>query len=124
MDRCRAIKANGERCKISVDSGVELCWAHDPGNAPARKRITSKAGRSRPNKEVQDLRERLEDLYSSVLTGLVEAKTGAVLAQIANTQIRLVETELRVREQVELEERIDELERLLEGSGEKGSAWG
>jgi hypothetical protein len=53
----------------------------------------------------------LATLYQEVRGGAVCPKVGAVLNQILNARIRLVETEMRVREQEELEERIAALER-------------
>jgi CRISPR/Cas system-associated exonuclease Cas4 (RecB family) len=73
--------------------------------------------------ELADLKAQLSDLYTSVLTDMIEPKTGAVLAQITNAQIRITEVELKVREQQELEVRLEELEEVLESK--KGSnQWG
>jgi CRISPR/Cas system-associated exonuclease Cas4 (RecB family) len=73
--------------------------------------------------ELADLKAQLSDLYTSVLTDMIEPKTGAVLAQITNAQIRITEVELRVREQQELEVCLEELEEVLEAK--KGSnQWG
>jgi CRISPR/Cas system-associated exonuclease Cas4 (RecB family) len=73
--------------------------------------------------ELADLKAQLSDLYTSVLTDMIEPKTGAVLAQITNAQIRITEVELKVREQQELEVCLEELEEVLEAK--KGSnQWG
>ena len=29
MPICRATKRNGEPCRVTVEPGVDLCWAHD-----------------------------------------------------------------------------------------------
>jgi len=71
--------------------------------------------------EVSELRDQLVDLYTGVLTGMTDPKIDSVLAQVANARIRLVETELKVREQRELVERIEELEGVLE---QRDSRWG
>jgi hypothetical protein len=68
---------------------------------------------------VSELKGQLSDLYAAVLDGTTEPKVGAVAAQIANVRARLVETELRVREAEELEERISQLEQTREG----GKRW-
>jgi hypothetical protein len=70
--------------------------------------------------ELSDLKTQLSDLYTSVLTDMVEPKTGAVLAQITNAQIRITEVELKVKEQVELTERLEQLEELAERQRPKG----
>jgi hypothetical protein len=72
--------------------------------------------------ELADLKAQLSDLYTSVLTDMVAPKTGAVLAQITNAQIRITEVELKVREQLELETRLTELEALL-GDKDQASRW-
>lgn len=61
--------------------------------------------------EVQALRDHLTTLHDEVRDGVVNAKTGAVLNQVLNTRLRLVELERKVRDQDELEDRITELER-------------
>lgn len=73
--------------------------------------------------EVNDLKDQLRDLYASVLTGLLQPKTGATLAQIAHCRIRVIETGLRVCEQEELQSRLEELENLLDAKGEQRQ-WG
>jgi CRISPR/Cas system-associated exonuclease Cas4 (RecB family) len=73
--------------------------------------------------ELADLKAQLSDLYTSVLTDMIEPKTGAVLAQITNAQIRITEVELKVREQQELEVRLEELEEVLEAK-KGGNQWG
>ena len=128
--RCNAITGRGARCKgIAIDSSG-LCHAHHPDRAEQRRRYASKggrrAGRGRPVVvEVADLKERLEDLYGGVLAGTTEPKVGAVANQIANTRARLIETELRIREQLELAERLEELESLVQQQKEQeGRRWG
>jgi hypothetical protein len=56
------------------------------------------------------LKRQLDSLYTDTLSGEVDKGVAAVLAQIANARTRLLETELRVREQQELVERLEELE--------------
>ncbi len=85
----------------------------DPKNADRRRRQAPRAGRAKPNKELAGLRGQLAELYSSVLDGEVEPKVGAVLAQIANARTRLLETEIKLKKQQELEERLEALEDAL-----------
>ena len=70
--RCSEIKPNGERCKISVEPPATLSWAHDPANRETRRRIISKAGKSRPNKELATIKQRFSDLADDVLAGTVD----------------------------------------------------
>ncbi len=123
MGSCSGITGAGGRCKAIAISGSDYCHAHHPDRAEARRRSASKGGkrggRGRPSTEVSELKGQLSDLYAAVLDGTTEPKVGAVAAQIANVRARLVETELKVAEAVELEERISQLEQTREG----GKRW-
>jgi hypothetical protein len=118
LSRCRGTKPDNTPCERIVSTSQEFCFAHDPSKVEARRRAASRggkrAGRGRPLTELSELRDQLADLYSSVLTDMVPPKTGAVLAQITNAQIRITEVELKVREQQELEERLAKLETIQE----------
>jgi hypothetical protein len=118
MPRCAGKKGDGTSCERIVGSSHEYCYAHDPAYAEDRKSAASKAAkspaRSRSNTEIREIKGRLKDLYAAVLEGRAERPAAAVANQIANTQLRAIELERRVREQDELEERLDELEGLLE----------
>src|SRR5215203_973063 len=122
-----AIKANGERCKGIAATGSDYCPAHDPARAEERSRMASRAAKSRLSSTMMDIptiKSKLKDLYDAVLEGRVDRSAAAVANQIANTQLRAVEVERRVREQVELESRLDELEGLLEEAEERSKYGG
>jgi hypothetical protein len=120
MPRCAGKKGDGTPCERIVGSSQEYCYAHDPSYAEDRKKAAAKAARSpaksRSNTEIREIKGRLKDLYAAVLEGRAERAAAAVANQIANTQLRAIELERRVREQDELEERLDELGDLLEGA--------
>jgi hypothetical protein len=60
-----------------------------------------------------------------VLAGRVERGDGAVVSQILNVYLRAVSVEMKVREQQELEERLEQLEEALERQREGGGRrWG
>jgi len=123
MRGCSAIKANGERCKGIAATGSDYCPAHDPARADARIKAASKAAKSRSatltETDIRVIKEALKDLYDAVLEGRMDRSAAAVANQIANTQLRAVEVERRVREQDDLEIRLDELEGLLEEAEER-----
>jgi hypothetical protein len=125
LARCAAIKPNGERCKVRATEGSEWCWNHDPAHAEERRRHGAKGGkrggRGRPQAELQDLKRRLSDLADDVLAGKVNRSSAAVAGQLLNTYIRAVSVELKVREQLELIERLEALEEALE---QKGTRYG
>lgn len=124
MPRCSATKLNGSPCERIVQGSQAYCYAHDPDRLQERQRATSKAGKSRPNPEIREIKGLLKDLYAAVLEERVEPKAAAVAGQIANTQLRAIELDRRVREQNDLEDRLDELEGLLEEAERRtGFAW-
>ncbi len=118
MATCAGIKADGGRCKAQAILNSEWCFNHHPDYEDERRQRAAKGGRrggrGRPAVEVSELKGQLSDLYASVLDGQVEPKVGAVAAQIANVRARLVETELKVKEQEEMIARIEELELLMD----------
>jgi hypothetical protein len=118
--QCTASKRNGERCTLPAVGKQGVCWAHDPKNAEKRRRRASRGGRGKAGREIRDLKKQLEDLASDVLKGRVERGDAVVVNQILNTRARLIELERKIRDQEELEERLQALEQAQRG----GSRWG
>jgi hypothetical protein len=118
LSRCTAIKGSGERCKGRAIEGSEWCWNHHPSHADERRRHGARGGkrggRGRPQAEISDIRRRLLDLADDVLEGRQDKGVAAVASQIFNVYLRAVSVELKVREQQEITERLQELETLLE----------
>ena len=89
---------------------------YDPGNSQVRKANAAKGGRqggrgrSSARGELTAIKDRLATLYEDLIVGEVEPKVAAVAAQIANAQVRLLETERRLKEGQGFEERIADLE--------------
>ncbi len=116
--RCAAITLGGAPCKGLKRPGNEYCPAHDPSRQEARKRSASKAGKSKPGREMLDLRAQLEDLSNDILAATIEPKVGAVVNQILNTRVRLIETERRWRESDELAREVEELREMVSRDSE------
>lgn len=123
MTQCIGVKPNGELCKGVAIRDRDYCPAHDPARKEARRRNASKAARSKPGREIKDLKAQLEDLATDVLSGLIDPKVGAVVTQILNARTRLLETERKIRETEELEKRLETLEALLDQKDE-ARGWG
>ena len=113
MPQCDGIKRDGGRCTVIVGPGQSHCYQHDPARSQERKRNASKGGRSKGNPKVARLDKQLEDLAADTLEGKVERGVAAVVNQIINTRARLVELERKLREQEELEARLEALEDVL-----------
>jgi hypothetical protein len=112
--RCGGITRSGSRCQRSAEGPNGLCWAHDPTNAEKRRRLASKAGKSKPDRELAGIKARLSDLADDVLEGRQGRGVAAVASQVLNVYLRAVSVELKVKEQAELLERLDALEEALE----------
>ena len=119
MGRCAGITAAGSRCKAEAMPGEQWCWNHHPDYEQARRRRAVKGGkrggRGRPQRETEAIKALLEDLTERVLSGELETGPAAVANQLINTRLRAIETERKVKEAKELEERMEALERVLKG---------
>ncbi len=114
MAQCLGTKRNKERCTATVEPPQTYCWWHDPANAEQRRRAASKGGKSKPNRDVADVKRRLTEMADGVLDGSVEKGVGAVASQILNVYLRAVSVELKVLETQELEARVEELSEAFE----------
>jgi hypothetical protein len=125
MGKCPAITRNGQPCRGLVGVGNDYCPAHDPARQEARSKAASKAGKSRPGRELLDIKDLCQDLADRVLSGELETGRAAVANQLINTRLRALEVERKIREQEELEERITRLEqRQGSGARREGGRWG
>jgi hypothetical protein len=114
--QCSGITGKGTRCTRSVEGPNGLCWLHDPTRSEERRRAASKAGKSKPNRELADVKDRLRAMIDDVRSGTMDRGDAAVCGQLYNTLIRAVSVELKVREQEELIERLERLEEVLEAN--------
>lgn len=121
MPPCRATKGNGEACKAPATGSHGYCWAHDPANSEKRRRMASKAARSKPNREIASIKAQLAEMVDTVLSGAVPTAPYAVANQLLNTRLRAIELERKVKELDELEARLAELEQSPEGSKRWGT---
>jgi hypothetical protein len=116
---CAGIRRSGGRCTVSVEPGHTYCHHHDPARADERRRAASRAGKSKPSREIRALKKELEDLAAGVLEGRIERGNAVVVNQILNTRARLIELERKIREQDELLERLDALEQATQSTGRR-----
>ena len=118
--RCAGTKRDSSPCTATVEPPKRYCWWHDPDNANKRRRAASKAGKSKPSRELAGIKQRLSDLADDVLEGRQDKGVAAVASQILNVCLRAISTELQVREQLELVGRLESLEEALEQSRSGG----
>ena len=117
MSVCSGIRADGRRCQAQAMRNSEWCINHHPDRGEARRRRASKGGkrggRGRPIAELGALRDENADIRRRLLEGELLPNVAAVAVQSINTDIRAVGATLKAREQEELAQRVEELERRL-----------
>ena len=125
MVSCSGIKADGGRCQAQAIRDSQWCFSHHPDYAEQRRRRASRGGkrggRGRPQAELGCIKDRLSDLADDVLAGRVDRGDAAVVSQVYNVYLRAITTELKIKEVVDLEERIAALE---QHGGEGRRPWG
>jgi hypothetical protein len=107
-----------------VRPGNEYCPAHDPARQEARRRAASKAGKSKPGRELTDAKRDILDVIKGVREESIERPVGAVVFQGYNTLLKALDVERRWRETDELEARLEEMEVALARNGREGGAYG
>ena len=107
---CSATKRDGAPCTLPPNGSDGLCWAHDSRNAERRRRGQSRGGKNKPSRELVNIKQRLSGLADDVLAGEVDRGDGAVVAQVLNVYLRAISVEMKLREQLDLEERLEGLE--------------
>jgi hypothetical protein len=115
MARCSAITKAGERCRLDAIPGAEWCYSHDPDRREERRQNARRAGRAggrgRPGSgELVQIKREIRSVIGGVLTGHITRPVGAVAFQGFNALLKAIETERRIKETEELEERIEALE--------------
>jgi hypothetical protein len=86
-----------------------------PGTTTAcRSKGGKRSGRGRPQAELADIKDRIRAMVQDVRDGTMDRADAAVCGQLYNTLIRAVSVELKIVEQRELVERLDELEAAFE----------
>lgn len=107
---CAGITRSGSRCSATVGPGQTHCYLHDSSKAEERRRAASRAGKSRPSREIRGVKDRLLSLADDVLAGEADRANAAVAAQIMNVYLRACETERRTSDLGDLLERLEHVE--------------
>jgi glutathione S-transferase len=121
MDKCAGSKRDGSPCTATVEPPQRYCWWHDPPHAAQRRRNASRAGKSKPSRELAAVKGQLQEMANGVLAGTLNRADAAVAGQLLNVKLRALETERKWRELIDLEERIGALEAERASKGER---WG
>lgn len=128
MGGCIGVKPNGELCRGVAKRGSDWCPAHDPARKEARRKSASRAARSKkPDREIAEVKEQVAELIRDVRAGKRDRADATACGQLYNVLLRAVSVGLKVREQLELEGRLEALEEYFEqqraGQGGGGGSW-
>jgi hypothetical protein len=123
VPRCSHTYEDSSQCRRIVSAEQQYCYSHDPGRAGERKRNAARGGRAKASGELGRVKARLHTLADMVEEGQMDRADAAVISQIWGTYLRAVSVELKAREQLEITQRLEQLEEDL---GHKGgsSRWG
>ena len=91
MAICPGIKRDGTRCTVVVSGLQEYCYQHDPNRSEERRRAASRAGKSKPSRELQGVKTQLQPLADRVLSGEVDRADASVCGQLLNVKLRALE---------------------------------
>jgi len=118
MPRCVGSKGDGSACERIVKASQKYCYSHDPARSAERQRNAARGGkrggRGRPLLEVRDTADQLQALIDKVLAGDLARADAAVIGQLLNYKRAVIATALTVRQQEEMEARLEEVEAILE----------
>jgi hypothetical protein len=127
LAKCSGITQAGMACKGIPIEGSDYCYVHHPDHTAERRRHGARGGkrggRGRPVAELGALRVENADIRARLLEGKLSPGVAAVAIQSLNTDIRAVATTLRAKEQEELIERLEALERALEHKRGGRAGW-
>jgi hypothetical protein len=108
--RCSAIRVSGERCRGVPIRSSDLCAAHHPDYRERRRSGARRGGKARGTSEMASVKAEIKRVIEDVLESRIERGVGTAAFMGFNALLKAIETERRIREQDELEERITALE--------------
>jgi hypothetical protein len=135
MDKCVAAKRNGELCTLSARVSSDYCWAHDPVNAEARKKVAAAGGKARHAKhrgvheELIALAEQQKELAELIREGDIISKVGQVVSNVLNNAAVAYRASISAREQEELVDQVNQIQEMFkaqrgEGPDDRRPPWG
>jgi hypothetical protein len=119
MPRCSHTYADSSQCRRIVSAEQKYCYSHDPLRASERRRNAARGGKAKASGELGRVKARLQALADMVEAGQMHRADAVVISQIWGTYLRAVSVELKAREQLEIAERLEQLEEDL---GHKGGS--
>src|SRR5918992_2584504 len=124
MPRCSHTYEDSSQRRRIVSAEQEYCHSHDPGRAGERRRNAARGGRAKASGELGRVKARLQTLADMVEGGQMDRADAAVISQIWGTYLRAISTEMKLKEQFELSERLESLEEGLKQNKRGSTRWG
>jgi hypothetical protein len=109
MNQCGATKANGERCTLPANGPEALCWSHDPKNAEKRRRMASRAGTAKVDKEVKETKAEIRELVRLVREEDFDVSKANTINRLYQTLLQYIVVERGIYREDDLAQRIREL---------------
>jgi hypothetical protein len=114
MARCTGSKPDGTPCERIVSASQQFCFAHDPQQALARARNASKAAKSKPLREIKDLKDEVKAAIKDVREGTLDRNDAKVMfsGYALIKDLLSLERELRIDDELSAE--VEELKREID----------
>ncbi|HLM78277.1 MAG TPA: hypothetical protein VK361_07820 [Rubrobacteraceae bacterium] len=119
LAKCAATKKDGTPCSLSALGSSLYCWAHNPDNAEARKKVAATGGKGKAAKnrtvyeELHALAEWHKELAVMVREGRITRATAQTMSNLLNNAASAYRASIKAKETEELEAQIAELEDLF-----------
>jgi hypothetical protein len=123
MARCSHTYEDSSQCRRIVSAEQEYCYSHDPRRASERRRNAARGGKAKAGGELGRVKARLHTLADMVEEGRMDRADAAVISQIWGTYLRAISTEMKLKEHLELVERLERLEEGLEQNKGDSTRW-
>ena len=121
MATCAAIKSDGTRCRAQAMKDDDRCYTHSPAMAAARRRAVQRGGRTggrgRPKVRVDEVIKLADKQIEGLQNRSADPRRSAVMVQWANCKLKAVETERKLVEIAELEQKVADLEKVYHQDG-------
>ncbi len=117
--RCEFIKDGGDFCKARRLSGSRFCFFHDPARSNERKAASQKGGSrhrmaSLPRETAEFEVKKAEDVVKLLSLTVNQVRRGEIDPKVANSVGYLSGIILRAREQGDIEDRLQQIEQIVQ----------
>jgi hypothetical protein len=109
--QCIANKRNGDPCTLPAVAGDGYCWAHSPEHAGERRRAASRAGKSKPSREVRTIKDEIKEAIAGVKDGSLDRNIARAMFTGWGVLLEYIKLERGVYVEEQLAARLEALKR-------------